>query len=470
MTRMIEPAGRSDAVTHGEPNRAGMIDRPVTRRTVLRSLAGVAGLATLPSLAAACGTTATSSQAPSVPARSAAASTSPSAPTPSASPAAGLTIATIFPETDEVKTRFAAETGIEVKLRTVDAGTLSDEIQGYLAATPEDVISWGAGRSKRAAIDGLLTPIDDVWATVGSNFPESVKAFATAADAHRYMMPVQAYAWAIFYRKSLFAARGYSVPATWTEFTALAARMKSDGLIPIALGDGDLFEASGMFDMLDLRLNGCQFHIDLLAGKEKWTDPRVKAVFEHWLEIIPFTQAGSAGRDQGAAAQTLIDKKAGMYLMGTGIMVSSIPASDLDDVDIFPFPALGTAWDAEQAFDMPVDGFAITKNSPRLAADLDNAKAFIEFVSKGSTQLVFASSESGNVALALDADTSQYNHIQKKVVEMIGSAKRVAEYFDRDTDYGFANKVETALQDFLAHPPTDLTGFTQTLQGFWDHH
>ena len=37
----------------------------------------------------------------------------------------------------------------------------------------------------------------------------------------------------------------------------------------------------GTFDILNMRINGYQFHVDLMAGKEKWTDPKVKAVFEH---------------------------------------------------------------------------------------------------------------------------------------------------------------------------------------------
>jgi multiple sugar transport system substrate-binding protein len=467
MIRMSEPARPMSPDELGESSRRGMIERPVSRRTVLRSLAGVAGLATLPNLVAACGAAATPSASPG--------SATPSVPdptpgpSPSATPAAGLTIATIFPETADVANRFSAETGIDVQLLTEDPGSFADQMKPYLQAAPEDVISWGAGRTNLLAIGGLLTPLDDVWAKVESNFPSSVQEFVTAPDQHRYQMPVQVYAYAIFYRKSLFAERGYTVPTTWTAYTDLAARMERDGLIPIAMGDADLFEAMGTFDILDLRLNGCQFHLDLLAGKEKWTDPRVKRVFDRWSEMIPFTQVGAAGRDQGGAAKALLDRKAGMYLMGTGIMVPSIPTADLGDVDIFPFPALGTPWDAERSFDMPVDGFAITRNSRTLSADLDNAKAFIEFLSRGSTQRIFSTSTTGNVAVALDADTTSYNHIQKKVVDMIGSAKRVAEFFDRDADYGFANKVETAIRDFLSHPEMDVDGLLRTVQGFADH-
>jgi multiple sugar transport system substrate-binding protein len=465
-----EPAGRDGAV--GVPGRPepGASERTIARRTVVRGLAGVAGLAAVPSLLTACGSGTTTS--PVLPTAQASAPRA-SSPEPSPIPgsgiqAAGLTVATYFPETDQVVSRFTAESGIDVKLRTVDAASFSDTMDPYLRGRPEDVISWGAGRANLAAVGGLLTPLDDVWAHVRSKFPAAVQAFVTAPDGHRYQMPVQAYAFAVFYRKSVFAAHGYSTPTTWSDYKALAARMQRDGLIPIAMGDSELYEALGTFDILDLRLNGCEFHLDLLAGKEKWTDPRVKAVFERWLEIIPFTQTGATGRSQDDAAKTLLEKRAGMYLMGTGIMLPSIPASDLGDIDVFPFPAMGTPWDAEQSFDMPVDGFAIPRNAPTLPRDLDNAKAFIEFLSKGSTALIFASSSSGNVAVTTDADTSGYNGVQRKVLAMIGAAKRVAEYFDRDTDPGFAFKAKTAMQDFLAHPDTDLAVFLATLQGLWD--
>ena len=52
--------------------------------------------------------------------------------------------------------------------------------------------------------------------------------------------------------------------------------MKTDGLIPLAFGDKDGWPAMGTFDILNMRLNGYEFHIDLMAGKEKWTDPKVE--------------------------------------------------------------------------------------------------------------------------------------------------------------------------------------------------
>ena len=37
-------------------------------------------------------------------------------------------------------------------------------------------------------------------------------------------MPTGYYPWAVFYRKSVFADKGYTIPTTWDELKALAPR------------------------------------------------------------------------------------------------------------------------------------------------------------------------------------------------------------------------------------------------------
>ena len=46
--------------------------------------------------------------------------------------------------------------------------------------------------------------------------------------------------------------------------------MKKDGLTPIAFGDKDGWPAMGTFDILNMRINGYDFHVSLMAGKEAW--------------------------------------------------------------------------------------------------------------------------------------------------------------------------------------------------------
>ena len=75
----------------------------------------------------------------------------------------------------------------------------------------------------------------------------------------------------------------------------------------------------GTFDILNMRVNGYQYHIELMDGAQKWTDPKIAAVFDAWKELLPFNGDSSAplGRTWQDAANLLVQKKAGMYFLGT---------------------------------------------------------------------------------------------------------------------------------------------------------
>jgi multiple sugar transport system substrate-binding protein len=128
---------------------------------------------------------------------------------------------------------------------------------------------------------------------------------------------VSNYPWAIFYRKSVWEEKGYEVPKTFDELTALAKQMEQDKLVPFAFADKDGWPAMGTFDALNMRLNGYQFHIDLMAGNKAWDSPEVKKVFDTWRGLLPYHQTDALGRTWQEAAQSLQQKKSGMFLLGT---------------------------------------------------------------------------------------------------------------------------------------------------------
>jgi multiple sugar transport system substrate-binding protein len=449
----------------------------VSRRKVLGGIAGVAGLAAVPSVIAACG----GGGATACPTGGGATPTPAGSTPPESQPPATGSITFGSNYSDEVPKAamqqmvdaFTAETGITVAINTVDHGTFQDQISSYLQGTPDDVFTWFSGfRMRFFAAQGLAEPITDVWSKIGSNYSDAFKVGSTGDDGEQYFMPIYNYPWAVFYRKSLFQEKGYTIPTTLDEFKTLAAKMQTDGLVPMAFGDSDGWPAMGTFDIINLRQNGYDFHVGLMAGSEKWTDPRTKAVFEVWKELLPFYQAGAAGRTWQDAAQALIQKQAGMYLLGMFVSEQFVAAGEgeVDDLDFFPYPNFGTDYDAEKALDAPIDGFMIAKNSPSLGEDLDGAKAFMEFLSKGSTQVIYTTANPGVVAAANDADTSGYNALQQKAAELIGGAQRITQFLDRDTNPNFAgpNGMQAFLLTFIQDPDQDLDAFLGQIQSFWD--
>src|SRR5438309_11847302 len=303
----------------------------------------------------------------------------------------------------------AANGGTKVKLNTVDHGTFQNQITSYLQGAPEDVFTWFSGPRMRFFADkGLATPIDDVWNAVKSNYTAGFAASVKGNDGHAYAVPTDYYPWAVFYRKDVWAAKGYSVPTNWDDFKALCEKMKKDGLTPIAFADKDGWPAQGTFDILNLRMNGYDFHVNLLTGAngQKWTDPKVAQVFKKWSEITPYYSPGFKGLTWEQGADQLLRKQAGMYLLGLFVSdefkASGSPA-DLEQLDFFAFPDMGTQYDAEKALDAPIDVYMLTKKSPTLQADLGQAKAFMEFVAKGSTQVLYWQNAPGSIPTAHDA-------------------------------------------------------------------
>ena len=449
--------------------------RRLTRRQVLGGLAGAAGLATVPSLLAACSSP---SSTPSASAGGGASAAASGGASPAASGGAislGSNYSDPLPKKvlQGVVDTFTKNTGITVKVNTVAHGDFQDQISNYLQGTPEDVFSWFSGyRMRFFAAQQLATDISDVWTKLDPHYAEAFKVGSTGDDGKQYFVPVYLYPWAVFYRKSVWSDNGWEPPTDWAGLIDLANKIKAKGLTPFSFADKDGWPAQGTFDILNLRINGYQFHVDLMAGKEKWTDAKVTAVFDKWKELLPFYQSGFAGRIWQDASSALVQKQTGMYFHGMFLSQQFQQAGqkDLDDLDFFPFPSLGTQFDAEKALDAPIDGFMLSANSPTKDADLASSKAFVEYLGQPATQVVWVTGDKSNIAAAKDADTSGYTPLQKKAAEIIGNAQRITQFLDRDTRPDFAGKngMQSYLLDWLQKPDQDMAAFQGKIQAGWE--
>lgn len=349
----------------------------------------------------------------------------------------------------EIYAAFTKKSGIKVDVNTKDHNTFQEQINSYLQGTPDDVFTWFAGyRMQFFAAKNLASPVDDVWAKIGGNFPDAMKQLAKGEDGKYYFVPLYTYPWALFYRKSVFKQHGYEVPTTWDQLVALCKKMKQDGLVPIAFGDKDAWPAMGTFDQINFRLNGYDFHKSLMAGKESWTDPKVKAVFDHWAELLPYHQDGFMGRTWQDAAQTLVSKKAGLYLLGTFVAQQFTNKADLDDLDFFAFPEINSAF-GQDTVEAPTDGFMVSK-APKNKA---GTAQLMEFLGTPEAEQIYLKADSSVVAASSKADTSSYTPLQKKAYTMISGAKSLTQFMDRDSRPDFTSTVmQPGLQKFLQNP------------------
>jgi multiple sugar transport system substrate-binding protein len=430
-------------------------------------------LSALAIIVSACGGGAPASPATAAP--TAAPTSAPASAEPTAAPTSAGATTLGSNESDEVPKTAVQKTadycqekaGITIKVNTTDHNTFQNQISSYLQGTPDDVVKWFAGNRVRFfASQGLLAPIDDVWAEIEQYMTPGLKAASLGNDGKAYFVPLYNYPWVVMYRKSLFEEKGYTIPATIDQFKALGDKMKADGIVPLALGDLDGWPAMGTFDILNMRMNGYAFHIGLMEGREKWSDPKVKAVFEKWAELLPYFQEGAPGRTwQDAAKAALVDKVAGMYFLGTFALEQAGDAAS--DVGFFPFPYFNNEWDSEKAIDAPIDGFMLSANPKNPEA----AKAFLKCLGSPEAQVVYVTTPGiGSVAVSPLADTSGYTDAQKLNAEVLKNAGNIAQFLDRDARADFAGPsgMQGFLLSFLNDPSQDLAKFLGEIQTYYD--
>jgi multiple sugar transport system substrate-binding protein len=413
----------------------------VSRRSLLRGAALGAGAIAVPGLLAACGGSSDSGGK----------TVTFGSNYSDAIPKAGLA---------NVMQAYDKKSGKTVKINTVDHNTFQQNINRYLKGSPDDVFSWFAGnRMKFFAAQGLAADISDVWKGF-SGFSDALKKASTGDDGKQYFVPIYNYPWAVFYRPSLWKDRGWEIPKTFDDLTALCKKIKTAGLDAFAFADKDGWPAMGTFDQLNMRTNGYDFHISLMDGKESWTDPKVKQVFDTWKGLLPYHQQGALGRTWQEGTQSVQAKKSAMMVIGSGQIAQSFTAAaDAGDLDFFPYPTINTQY-GQDAVEAPIDGYMISAK----AKDMSAAKALIKFLGSPDAENAYQAKDNGNIPTNDAADTSKFSALQKKCKDYIAGAKQISQFMDRDTRPDFASQVMIqSLQTFI-NKPNDVDSLLTSIQ------
>ncbi len=324
-------------------------------------------------------------------------------------------------------------------------------IRAYLVADPApDVMTWFAGNRARFFIDkGLIMDISDVWASEGWNedYPKGFKAMSSV-DNKQYFLPSNWYWWAMFYRKSIFEENGITPPETWDELLTACDTLNANGVIPIAIGTKYRWTAAAWFDYINMRLNGPEFQLNLMLGKEKYDDPRVKAVFEKWNELFEHKcfNEDAAAYDWNEAVGFMSRGEAAMYLMGQFIADSpDLSAEAKADLDFFRFPIIDPKMPIGE--DAPTDGYFMSAN----AKNAEGGKKFLAFLGSEEAQTIMVK-ELGRLPVHSKVDTSLFTPMQQKGIELIQGADLVLQFYDRDTTPEMAEAGMNAMMAFWDDP------------------
>ena len=212
-------------------------------------------------------------------------------------------------------------------------------------ANPPDVFSGPmSGGALHNYIDqGYIADISDLWEEMGwyDVYPQSVIDMASH-NGKQYFVP-QAFQWnPIFYRADIFEELDLTPPETWDDLLAMCDTISAAGYIPFTVSvAGWNPPAARWFTMLNLRLNGGEFHERLMAGQESFLDPRVRTVFEHWQQVFEHNCFAEDvhNTNYNIAVQELVDGEAVMYLLGEWLY-EALEEEDAAKLDFFRFPVI----------------------------------------------------------------------------------------------------------------------------------
>lgn len=335
---------------------------------------------------------------------------------------------------------------IHVKYNLYDHESYKTTIRNWLATSPPDVVFWYAGNRMKAFVKrGMFEDVSDIWKKNNMYTDFAAAKEAMTVDGKQYGVPYTYYQWGIYYRKDLFDKYGIAEPKTWDQLVEAAKVLKANGIAPFTIGTKYLWTAAGWFDYIDLRVNGLKFHIDLMEGRIPWTDPRVRAVFAKWDELIKpgYYLENHASYSWQEAQPFMFNGKAAMYLIGNFFAANFTP-EQRKQIDFFQFPEINP--NVPMAEDAPMD----TLHIPTKAKNKKDARIFLEFMAKPENAELI-----NNALLQIPTNNKAKVKDDKylnKGVKMLNSASGTAQFFDRDADPQMAKEAMKGLQEFMVHP------------------
>jgi multiple sugar transport system substrate-binding protein len=336
---------------------------------------------------------------------------------------------------------------VDVQLNVFDKESYKTMVRNWLSGEAPDVAFWYAGERMRYFVErGFLEDISDVWAKGTAKQDMASTVGSISVDGKQYGVPYTYYNWGIYYRKDLFEKAGITTPpANWAEFLAACQKLKDSGVAPIVIGSKALWPTAGWFDYLNMRINGLDFHMQVMAGKVPYTDPKVKEVFKHWQELVKngYFVENHAAYTWQESQPLLYQGKGAMYLIGNFI-TPEFPADVRQKMGFFQFPEITPG--VPKFEDAPTD----TVHIPSRAKNKARAREFMAFMMRADVQTKL-NAASKQVPTHKDAQVSNDPFLQAGY-SMLRQAAGTAQFYDRDTDPTMAQDGMKGFQEFMINP------------------
>jgi raffinose/stachyose/melibiose transport system substrate-binding protein len=162
-----------------------------------------------------------------------------------------------------------------------------------------------------------LLPLDAV-VDLSSWDANVVKSAKGKEDGKLYAVPLARQTLQMFYNKDIFDKFGLTPPTTWAEFLAVNAKLKKEGVTPMAVGAKDAWTLPMLHQVLAApRFGASAFEEAVTTGKTTFADPNWVASVDVVNKLKPYLPDSAVGVAYTDAQILFTSGKAAMFPGGS---------------------------------------------------------------------------------------------------------------------------------------------------------
>lgn len=324
----------------------------------------------------------------------------------------------------------------------------ADVISGFVRGVYRDYVA-----------SGEIADISGLWESEGWNeaFPESFRDMSSY-NGKQYFVP-QAFQFnPIWYRTDIFDTLKLSPPQSWEELLTLCDKLHAAGYLPFTVSArGWPPPVARWFTILNLRLNGAEFHETVMQGKVAYTDDRIREVFQYWGQLFEHHAFSDTvtQTNYAQAVRELASGKAAMYNLGEWLF-ESWPANLNDKLDFFIVPNIRP--EVPRAEIVHAYGAFLTAAGKEKPA----AKTLLRYLGNQASQQSNTDSLK-RIVPHNKVTTAHYSEVQHRLFETVKNTGTLVPLFEFNTDPRMA---QAGLQAFVAFckNPKDIESVLQQLE------
>jgi glucose/mannose transport system substrate-binding protein len=204
----------------------------------------------------------------------------------------------------------------------------------------------------------------------------------------------------LWYNKTIFEENNLTPPSTLDEFFTVAEALQTAGVTPLGVGGKDKFEMPHLFESVLLATFGPEDYAQLFQDQAMWDDPRVEEAVETARRMLEYANEDRASLSWSDAAQTVVEGRTAMMIMGDWAHGYFLNSGAELDVDYGYVPAPGT----DGVFMWLSDSFGLPQGAP----NRDAALAWLRVCGSQAGQDAF-NPKKGSIPARTDADRSLYD-------------------------------------------------------------